>query len=58
VPVALERLVLTLLAKRPEDRPGSAVELARSLAAIDIEPWGEEQAAEWWSKIPQSPEPN
>jgi tRNA A-37 threonylcarbamoyl transferase component Bud32 len=48
VPPALERLVLALLAKRPEDRPASAAELARSLAAIDVEPWGEEQAAAWW----------
>jgi hypothetical protein len=48
---ALDRLVLALLAKRPEDRPGSATELARSLAAIDVEPWGEEQAAQWWRSV-------
>jgi hypothetical protein len=48
VPAALEQLVLALLNKRPEDRPGSAAEVDRALAAIDLEPWGEEQAAAWW----------
>jgi serine/threonine-protein kinase len=48
VPEALDRLVLACLAKRPDARPRSAAELARSLDAIDVEPWGEEQAVEWW----------
>jgi hypothetical protein len=51
VPPALDQLVLALLAKRPEDRPGSAAELAGSLEAIDVEPWGEEQAAQWWKGV-------
>jgi serine/threonine-protein kinase len=51
VPAALEQLVLALLNKRPEDRPGSAAEVNRALAAIDLEPWGEEQAAEWWKRV-------
>ncbi len=51
VPPALERLVLACLAKQPEDRPRSAAELARSLAAIDIAPWSEEQASQWWSAL-------
>jgi tRNA A-37 threonylcarbamoyl transferase component Bud32 len=50
VPPALERLVLTCLAKLPEDRPASAAALARSLAAIEIEPWDQEQAREWWTR--------
>jgi hypothetical protein len=54
VPPALDQLVLALLAKRPEDRPESAAEVARSLAAIEVEPWGEEQAAQWWSSIAPS----
>jgi eukaryotic-like serine/threonine-protein kinase len=49
IPAALERLVLGCLAKKPEDRPQSAAELARSLAGIEGEPWGEERAREWWT---------
>ncbi|HEV8599715.1 MAG TPA: serine/threonine-protein kinase [Gemmatimonadales bacterium] len=48
VPAALEQLVLDCLAKRPEQRPRSAAELSRALTAIDVAPWDEEQAAEWW----------
>ncbi|MGH7656655.1 MAG: serine/threonine-protein kinase, partial [Gemmatimonadales bacterium] len=43
IPPALERIILALLAKRPEDRPGSAAEVARMLRAIEHEPWGEVQ---------------
>jgi tRNA A-37 threonylcarbamoyl transferase component Bud32 len=48
VPAALDQLVLTCLAKKPEDRPPSAAALARSLAAIDAGPWDEELARRWW----------
>jgi serine/threonine-protein kinase len=48
VPPALERLVLDCLAKEADDRPQSAAELGRSLAAIEIEPWDDEQAMRWW----------
>jgi tRNA A-37 threonylcarbamoyl transferase component Bud32 len=44
IPPALERVVLACLAKDPKRRPQSAAELARSLAAIEVEPWREEQA--------------
>jgi serine/threonine-protein kinase len=46
---ALEQLVLACLAKRREDRPQSALELSRSLAALDLEPWSQAQAEEWWA---------
>jgi hypothetical protein len=48
IPPALERLVLACLAKKPADRPAGAGELARALAAIDLDPWTEEEAREWW----------
>jgi tRNA A-37 threonylcarbamoyl transferase component Bud32 len=48
VPAELDRIVLACLAKKPEDRPASAAALSRSLAAIRVEPWGEEQALRWW----------
>ena len=49
IPPALERLVLSCLAKKPDDRPRSVAELNRALAAIDVPPWTEEQAREWWA---------
>jgi tRNA A-37 threonylcarbamoyl transferase component Bud32 len=48
VPEALDQLVLTCLAKKAEDRPPSAAALARSLAAIDGDPWNEDLARRWW----------
>jgi serine/threonine-protein kinase len=44
----LDRVVLACLAKKPEDRPRSATELDRMLAEIEIEPWSEEAATQWW----------
>jgi len=48
IPPALDQLVLACLERKPENRPASAAELSRSLAAIDIAPWDESQAAAWW----------
>jgi serine/threonine-protein kinase len=55
VPPALDRLVLGCLAKKPEDRPRSAGELARSLAAAGVEPWTDAQAREWWRVNVETP---
>jgi hypothetical protein len=55
VPEALERLVLECLAKKPSGRPADAATLARALAAIDVEPWSEEQAKRWWEENRREP---
>ena len=51
IPPELERLVLMCLAKNPEARPRSAAELSQSLACIDVEPWTEVQARDWWKSV-------
>ena len=49
IPPELEALILRCLAKRPEDRPQSALELSRLLADIDGAPeWTQESAERWW----------
>jgi serine/threonine-protein kinase len=49
IPPALDRLVMACLEKSPDKRPRDAAELSRALAAIDVEPWTEAQAKQWWS---------
>ncbi len=44
----LERLVLSCLAKKPEDRPQTAADLDRELAEIQTDPWSQEEAQRWW----------
>jgi serine/threonine-protein kinase len=49
IPAALEALVLSCLAKEPDERPPSAEWLAEQLAACRIEePWTQEHARRWW----------
>ena len=50
IPAALEQIVLACLAKKPEDRPQGAGQLARSLGSIDGMTWGDEEARRWWSE--------
>jgi serine/threonine-protein kinase len=49
IPRELDELVVACLAKDPKDRPQTAAELARSLEAIDVPAWGNDDAARWWS---------
>ena len=50
IPATLEHLVLACLAKKPEERPQNARQLAQSLDTIDGMTWGEEEANRWWSR--------
>jgi hypothetical protein len=49
IPPELDEIVLACLAKRPEDRPASARELADRLAQCEVdEQWSREHAKLWW----------
>jgi eukaryotic-like serine/threonine-protein kinase len=47
-PAALEEVVLKCLAKKREDRPKDAAELARLLRAAGVPEWTREAATSWW----------
>jgi serine/threonine-protein kinase len=50
IPQPLEELVLSCLAKDPAQRPQTARELSRRLAALEgAEVWTQEHAQAWWS---------
>jgi serine/threonine protein kinase len=56
IPAALDRVILSCLAKYPEDRPQSAGELSQLLAAaIGTSDWSEERAHRWWDRHHPSP---
>jgi serine/threonine-protein kinase len=50
IPATLEHLVLVCLAKKPEDRPQSARQLAQLLDTVEGMTWGEEEAGRWWNQ--------
>jgi serine/threonine-protein kinase len=50
VPADLERVIMACLAKDRNARPATARELDRLLAACDVRPWNEEDAAAWWKR--------
>jgi serine/threonine-protein kinase len=50
IPKALDDVVMSCLAKQPADRPQSAKELSRRLAAVHgAYGWTQEQAQTWWA---------
>jgi eukaryotic-like serine/threonine-protein kinase len=51
IPAALDRVILSCLAKFPEDRPQSAGELSQLLAAATAgSVWSNERAHRWWDR--------
>ena len=50
VPAELDAIVLACLAKKPEDRPANAADLAARLRALDLEDWSREEARAWWDR--------
>jgi eukaryotic-like serine/threonine-protein kinase len=50
IPPPLEHLVLTCLAKKPDDRPRSAQQLAQALDRIEGMTWSQTDAGRWWSQ--------
>jgi eukaryotic-like serine/threonine-protein kinase len=50
IPAALDDLVLACLAKKPDDRPQSAAQLAQALGTIPGMRWSEDDARRWWSE--------
>ena len=65
IPASLDRVVLWCLEKRPEDRPGSAIDLGRALEDLgrDLPAWSDERALRWWRThlphvaLPSTPAP-
>jgi eukaryotic-like serine/threonine-protein kinase len=56
IPAALDRVILACLAKFPEDRPQTALELSRLLAAaVPESSWDQERAHRWWDRHHPSP---
>jgi serine/threonine-protein kinase len=59
IPPSLDTAVLGCLAKDPAARTPSAAAFADALAEAeaDVEPWGQQQAAAWWTMRTRSKTP-
>ena len=56
IPEALDRLVLSCLAKDPAERPQTARELSRRLSDVDgASAWTEDRARAWWAEHMPAP---
>jgi serine/threonine-protein kinase len=55
VPRPLEDLILACLAKKPDDRPASALELSKKLSSINMVTWSDNEASAWWQRQPVPP---
>ncbi|MFW2389643.1 MAG: serine/threonine-protein kinase [Polyangiales bacterium] len=56
IPPELERLILSCLAKRKDDRPESAQALADALDQLDLPRWTRADAERWWQRYGPSVE--
>lgn len=50
VPRQLEAVILKCLAKKPDDRYATVLEVSRDLALVNVKPWSEEEALASWSQ--------
>ena len=50
IPKELERLILSCLAKRKDDRPSSAQALADALDKLELPRWTRADAERWWQR--------
>jgi eukaryotic-like serine/threonine-protein kinase len=50
IPAALEDVVMRCLAKKPQDRPSSAREIAESVSACGLTDWTDGVAEGWWER--------
>ncbi|MEJ2483151.1 MAG: hypothetical protein P8049_08560 [Gemmatimonadota bacterium] len=58
IPPELDRIVLECLAKEPDGRPASALDLFRLLEGVPVRPWTPERAQQWWDlHIPEPGSP-
>jgi len=59
IPPALDDLVLSCVAKDPAERPQTARELSRRLAAIPgTSAWTDDRAREWWTRFQPARKPS
>jgi serine/threonine-protein kinase len=55
IPEGLESIILQLLEKKPDNRLRSAQELQRRLRALSLEPYTQDDAANWWhTNLPET----
>ena len=47
----LELLIMQCLEKKRDDRPSSALEIAQRLETLQVEPWTQRDAADWWTGV-------
>ncbi len=48
IPPELEAVIMACLAKDPDERPQSAEQLSRLLAAVKLPEWTQRRAEAWW----------